>query len=196
MWQKIKSKFSSSNKDKKDEIIQEEHDISEVSPEIAQIYKEHFNPQEKIKLTDDQINFFKAINDKDMDYIYGFLSKYKIRINFVDDNKNTPLHYAVANGNIEITDLLIRHHARLDNKNADGRTPLILAAYKSAEFEDTTQKFKLYLDLMEKLLKIGAESSSRDKDGKRFVDYIPTNLREKYFRMAGIVDNPFRAGRR
>lgn len=68
-------------------------------------------------------------------------------------NKNSPLHVAVENGNVEIAEFLLAHGAKTGSKNADKRTPLMMLD------EDAAPK------LVNLLLLYGAKINLADKEG-------------------------------
>lgn len=49
-------------------------------------------------------------------------------VNYGDDTGWTALHHAAQNGNLDIADELVRHHANVRQMNSDGCTPLHIAA--------------------------------------------------------------------
>lgn len=48
-------------------------------------------------------------------------------IDSVDAARNTPLHYAIAQENYEMVQFLLYHHANVNHKNLEGKTPLHFA---------------------------------------------------------------------
>ncbi len=76
------------------------------------------------------------------------LLKRGCKVNDVDNDKRTALHYASLNDHIEYTKSLISHGANVNITDKDGNTPLHLAK------RDKTSKLALYLrSYQEKLLK-------------------------------------------
>lgn len=51
----------------------------------------------------------------------------RIKIDMIDSQGNTPLHYAAKNGCTKIFQVLIQHGANLEARNKNGKTPLDLA---------------------------------------------------------------------
>ena len=62
----------------------------------------------------------------------------------------TALHYAAAAGSVEITDLLLEHHAYIDAESPSGMTPLMMAAREGQE------------KVVELLLERGADATLKD----------------------------------
>lgn len=77
------------------------------------------------------------------------------RINLKDKGygNNSPLHVAVENGNLEITEFLLTRGAKINSKNADKRTPLMMLD------EDAGA------ELVNLLLRFGAKINLADKEG-------------------------------
>ena len=64
---------------------------------------------------------------QDYEKIVELLIKYKIDVNVINADGNTPLHIAVIHSNINIIFLLLKNGANIKHKNNDGRTPLCLS---------------------------------------------------------------------
>ena len=62
----------------------------------------------------------------------------------------TALHYAAAAGSVEITSILLEHHAYIDAESPSGMTPLMMAAREGQE------------QVVELLLKEGADATLKD----------------------------------
>lgn len=77
-------------------------------------------------------------------------SKVKTKI----ENTNTPLHFAVINGDIEIIVMIIDKGANINAENQYGRTPLHNAIENNR------------IEVTGLLLKHGADVNARDNDGK------------------------------
>ena len=54
----------------------------------------------------------------------------KADINFRDEKKNSPLHYACDSGNYDIVLLILKNEADLEIKNSHNQSPLLIAASK------------------------------------------------------------------
>jgi hypothetical protein len=95
-----------------------------------------------------------AVESDDFDEVKMLVAKGE-RVNAKDKGygKNTPLHVAVENGNVEIAEFLLAHGAKIGSKNADKRTPLMMLD------EDANVK------LVNLLLLYGAKINLADKEG-------------------------------
>ena len=80
-------------------------------------------------------------------------------VNKKDENGQTPLHHAAANGYTEGAQTLIERGARVNSKDNDGRTPLHLAAEIG------------YTPTIDLLLTKGARVNSQDKNGRVALHY-------------------------
>lgn len=78
-------------------------------------------------------------------------------------DRNTALHYAVIRKKIDAIDLLVEHGADLDAQNADGQTPLMLAAKTGDE------------ELIDVLLDYGADKLIQDKLGINALKFAEMN---------------------
>ncbi|XP_012874996.1 PREDICTED: palmitoyltransferase ZDHHC13 [Dipodomys ordii] len=85
----------------------------------------------------------------------GFLLKFNPSLNVVDKvHQNTPLHWAVASGNVNAVDKLLEAGSSLDIRNVKGETPLdmalqnknqlIIHMLKTEAKTRVNQKFKLW----------------------------------------------------
>jgi hypothetical protein len=81
---------------------------------------------------------------------------------------NSPLHVAVENGNLEITQFLLTHGAKTNSKNAEKRTPLMMLD------EDAS------VELVNLLLNYGAKINLADKEGNTALmfaaEYAPNEV--------------------
>ncbi|HLX52908.1 MAG TPA: ankyrin repeat domain-containing protein, partial [Aquella sp.] len=89
-----------------------------------------------------------------------------------DSEKYTPLHMAYSK---EMAELLLQHHAQLESKNKDGKTPLYCALFNrnkpySGYFHKPTYNYQIYQEkydeLMQYLLEEGADSNAVDGNGE------------------------------
>ncbi len=86
-------------------------------------------------------------------------------INIIDINRNTALHYAVANNNIRVAKYLISKFVNINSQNKDGDTALHLAVYLG------------FSEIAEILLKSGAYISPNKKGATPF--HLSINRNEK-----------------
>lgn len=92
-------------------------------------------------------------------------------INKSDNNGKTPLHFASANGNLKIVELLLKNNANISAKDKDERTPLFYALI-----------YKKY-DIANLLLKSGADTTLSDKNGIS-IEYLILNSSINMFEMS------------
>ena len=83
------------------------------------------------------------------------LSIRNINVNVKDVNGDTPLHYAAANGHVEIARLLLQNGAEVNAKGNDGWTPLHFAAFQG------------HVDILHLLVENGADLEAQNNDGMR-----------------------------
>uniref|UniRef100_A0A1Y1NLE7 Uncharacterized protein n=1 Tax=Photinus pyralis TaxID=7054 RepID=A0A1Y1NLE7_PHOPY len=77
-----------------------------------------------------------------------------VMVNSRNTLTDTPLHFAVRNGNLEIVDMLLDRHAEINAKNVDGTTPLHIAVENGHE------------NLVKLLLERGADVNIEDRYGR------------------------------
>lgn len=106
----------------------------------------------------------QAVLNDDIDEVRELLQK-KPKVNVRDKSENgiTPLHAAVQNGNVEIAALLLSYGAKVNARDTDKRTPLMMIDY-DAETE--------MLDL---LLVYGARFDLKDKRKNTLLHYAVKN---------------------
>ena len=68
--------------------------------------------------------FLQAVNDRDLEEIKELIDK--VDINGIDDEGRTALHNAAESGNLDIMNYLLTEGAKINIKNQDGMTPLML----------------------------------------------------------------------
>lgn len=73
-------------------------------------------------------NLLKATKRGDLDTVKECIKK-RVKVNILDREGNTPLHYACSCKNIEMVDLLIKAGANVNKKNRQGFTPISLALF-------------------------------------------------------------------
>ena len=55
------------------------------------------------------------------------LLRHKVKVDARDENQQTALHHAAANGNVEIVEMLLDAHANANLRDGNGMTPLLVA---------------------------------------------------------------------
>ncbi len=93
-------------------------------------------------------------------------------VNIGNNYKKTPLMEAVSKRK-EITKLLLDNEAEVDEKDAHGKTALILAASKSR------------LAIMELLIEYGADVHIKDNEGNTALSQIPESKIAKFLKDSG-----------
>ncbi len=72
-------------------------------------------------------DFYDAIQKGDVAKVKTLIAKDKELINMKSEKGQTPLHFAVQNGNQEIVEFLISQGADINVRDGEGNTPLIMA---------------------------------------------------------------------
>ena len=90
--------------------------------------------------------------------IIYFKFKYNISVFSIDNNGNTPLHWACYNSSEEAINFLLSYMTDINIKNNSGKTPLHIAVF--------TEK----PSLIKKIIKRGGDINIKDKDGKTPID--------------------------
>ena len=70
----------------------------------------------------------RAVLSEEVDIVEFLIKLNVVDINSPDENKSTPLHMAAANGNVDITKLLLSHKADIYAFDAQGETAVYIAA--------------------------------------------------------------------
>jgi len=138
-----------------------------------------------------QERFVEAVKKGEIRIVEEILHNKSAKINLSDKYGNTSLHYACEYGHLEILNLLIRRHARLDAQNIQKRTALHVIAIRSLSIINDKDKYQNAITIIETLLKSGAETNYRDIEGKRFYDILEENLKKYIMSFAKIKENPF-----
>lgn len=109
-----------------------------------------------------------AVEYEDVEQVKMLIAK-GARVNSKDKgyDKNTPLHVAVENGNLEIVQILLNAGAKTGSKNDDKRTPLLmLDEDASAEIVNLLLLYGAKINLADKLgntaLTLAAENASSE----------------------------------
>jgi ankyrin repeat protein len=103
----------------------------------------------------DTQNIHDAVRSGDINRVSALLDDNPSRVRQIDAIGNTPLHWAVDTGNLEMVRLLIEYESPIDARRGDGRTPAFIAIYGMHKYwrrEDKPQ-------ILEYLLSQGAELS-------------------------------------
>ncbi len=108
------------------------------------------NQESEMILSDkEKINFISSIKDKNYEEISKFLTQYS-NVDFLMENANTPLFYAIDVGDIRTVKLLIEHSANIYHVNNNLETTLHIAVKKN------------HLEIARLLLESGVPVSSTD----------------------------------
>ena len=137
----------------------------------------------------------ESIKNGDLVTFKKLLTQENINLNQQDSFGNTLLHYATEYTQIKFLEELIRLNVRVDSQNKDEMTALHIIAYKISRISKTSSNYTTYIRIMEKLIRVGVDPKIRDKYGKRFFDYLPSDIRGRFSSMAGVNENPFRRNR-
>lgn len=84
------------------------------------------NKREEFKMTDLNEELCKAAEKGNVGDAQKLISQ-GANVNAITFG-NTPLHYAAKNGKTDAVKFLVKHGAKMDERNVDGMTPLHLAA--------------------------------------------------------------------
>ena len=104
---------------------------------------ENENPEYNKKiLSEQQERLYSAINDNDIDYIKKLI--WDMNPDLTNSKKQSPLHLAVLNNNVELAKILLDEGASINQPDEDGNTPLhYIAKYApNKEMLDTFYSFK------------------------------------------------------
>ena len=106
-----------------------------------------------------------AILDGDQDSVEGIL-KMGVKIESVNDIKETPLAEAISTGEIDIVRMLIKRGANVNAKVYDEATPLILVAASSGQLEivDALLKSKVNVNVTDKYGQNALEEAAMSGD--------------------------------
>jgi ankyrin repeat protein len=77
----------------------------------------------------DTENIHAAVRAPDIDRARALLDENPDRVRQIDAAANTPLHWAVDTGNLELVRLLVERKSPVDARRGDGRTPALIAIY-------------------------------------------------------------------
>jgi len=87
-------------------------------------------------------------------------------IEFCNDDWN-PLFFAISEGNFSIVKFLINKGSNIEIQDGNKNTPLLIAS-----------KYR-YREIIEFLVDNGADIYAKDKDGKDFIELLPSNLKNE-----------------
>jgi len=120
--------------------------------------KEEFQARTERAQTLTQPSLWKDAETNDVEECQSLLERGGVDVNERRGKaKQTPLHVAAENGHFEIASQLMSHGAQVDCVDAQGSTPLLLAA-KWAKND--------YVNVVQLLLLAGADANSKDAFGK------------------------------
>lgn len=125
---------------------------------------------------------FQAIRNNDMNTVKKILKENPGELEYADGAANTPLHYAVVSGNLEMVKLLLDSGSNINHKNIYNRTAL--------------QKASMFgrIDVADLLKSQGADTSawtSPSRTGKYFGQKPPGPVPEIF--APGIISREYRA---
>jgi len=143
-----------------------------------------------------------AVRDDNLAEVKLLISRGK-RVNVRNRNYdgNSPLHFAVENGNLEIAEVLLNAGAKIDFKNSDKRTPLMmldedatpelinLLLRHGAKIDSADKKKNTALmnateygetEIVQLLLGSGANANARNRDGKTALSLAKTEEAKQY----------------
>ncbi|CAH1636712.1 unnamed protein product [Spodoptera littoralis] len=108
-----------------------------------------------------------AVSEKNKQDFVKLLLQHEVQVNKVnEDHAMAPIHFAVENANIEALRLLLEDD-RIDvNIKSKGNTALLMAIKNIEELDDDRERdLAIYEDMVELLLKAGANANSPDSKG-------------------------------
>jgi len=76
------------------------------------------------QMTDEIAKLFKGCAKGETALVKSLLDSKKVGLDCMDEEGNTPLHWATVGGHVELTQLLVDHGADVEAKSKDGFTPL------------------------------------------------------------------------
>ncbi|XP_062569543.1 ankyrin repeat and death domain-containing protein 1A-like isoform X1 [Saccostrea cucullata] len=107
--------------------------LAEVDEELRQTLKENDCAMSTIlepsSMTKGEVNFHKAARENDLESVRKLLSEHRINVNCKNNLDRTALHWAAANGNIEVIEELMEDGADLESKDKYGMRPVLWAAW-------------------------------------------------------------------
>ena len=102
------------------------------------------------------IPLFQALKQKD-DEVVKKIIRSGFNVNTKDNDGKTALHYAVANGNLEIINLLLNRGAKINAKAKDKRTPIWMLE---------TDDENLVMTILRLLISKGADVNHQNDEGE------------------------------
>lgn len=146
-------------------------ELPSLDDKVAWSIKEgHINLLESFITKENDIDFNKISESEDINLLSYSIMKNDINmvlclienginVNYLDENKFSPLHVAVHIGSYDISKLLIDNGAKINQKDNQGTTPLILASKKTQT------------DIIKLLIESGADINKLDQQSYSALSY-------------------------
>ena len=131
--------------------------------------------------------------------VVEFLLKNGADINALDDNGNTPLHYAIQSldvynddeyeESIRIANLLINKGADVNISNVDGNTPLHYLIQGEIIYQIAYQTDDKTIELIKTIINKGADYEARNNEGKRPLDHAYEEPSQEWLEFKKVILN-------
>ncbi|UCH83917.1 MAG: ankyrin repeat domain-containing protein [Candidatus Latescibacterota bacterium] len=95
----------------------------------------------------------------DLEQVKNLIDQSPDLLNALNEEEETPLHFAAASGNLDLVEYLVSSGAEVDAPNNVGQTPLLYAAYDG------------HVEICEFLIRVGAKADFRDGRGNSPLDF-------------------------
>ncbi|XP_074596331.1 uncharacterized protein LOC141851486 [Brevipalpus obovatus] len=135
---------------------QNSSDSALLSPLINELRNENPFFQKRASLTEEELKekihsttIHEAVTEGSIDLVEKMPDE---EMNSLDNENNTPLHYAAAKGRYEIAVLLLRRGGNVRSKNRYGQTPLHLACHSGNE------------DIVREMINAGSDTNEKDSE--------------------------------